>query len=98
MSDGVKCTALLNVVSDGTVSSPIRKNPEKHNVLAAHSMIVSNSWHPGHHTAWILRRVWGVMGKRVSLGDDFEVRLIPLSTILSLGMDARSGTGRPVAM
>ena len=88
----------MNAASEGTVSSPIRKNPKKHNELAAHSMIVSNLWRLGHHTAWILRRIWGVMGRRVSLGVDFEVRLIPLSTILSLGMAARSGTGMPVAM
>ena len=49
MSDGVKCRALLNAASDGTVSFPIQKNLKKHNVLAAHSMTVSNSWRPGHH-------------------------------------------------
>ena len=36
----------LNAASDGTVSSPIQKNLKKHNVLAAHSMIVSNLWRP----------------------------------------------------
>ena len=72
MSDGVKCVVLLNAVSEGTVSSPILKNPKKHNVLAAHSMIVSSSWRLGHHTAWILRRIWGVMCKRVSPGVDFK--------------------------
>ena len=72
MSDGVKCLVLLNAVSEGTVSSLIRKNPKKHDVLAVHSMIVSSSWHFDHHTAWILCRIWALMRKRVSLGVDFK--------------------------
>ena len=72
MSDGVKCLVLLNAVSEGTVNSPIRKNPKQHNVLAVHGMITSSSWNLDDHTARILCRIWGVMRKQVSLGVDFK--------------------------
>ena len=76
----------------GTVILPALKNPKKHIVQAAQSIIVSGSLFFLDHSALTLRRIDGVIGSLVLVAKlNAWTFLMPLLTTLSLGMGGGSG-------